>query len=127
MKEQPSPRELAVARFLDQYIVGPERAVLVGWARRLLEIRASRAPALKKVRDALDTIHRAEVILPLVRSLAGALKDVIWEDRTWSARLGLGAAAARRACGRNRSTSWLLTHRGQAAGMYRGGEGPARR
>lgn len=81
-----------VIHSIDRRMDTKQRLALLRWASRLLEIRASRAPALKKARLALDTTYRAD-ILPVVRVLADALKDVVWDDRSWSARLGLGAVA----------------------------------
>lgn len=86
-------RALRLIRTLDRDLSEGERASLIRWASRLLEIRESAVPALRKARLAVASTARAKVILPIVRRLAGALKDAIWQDRSWSARLGLGAAA----------------------------------
>lgn len=82
-----------VIHSVDRRLDTKQRSALLNWASRLLEIRTSRASALKKARLALDTTYRADIVLPVVRVLADALKDRVWDDRSWSARLGFGAVA----------------------------------
>lgn len=65
---------------------------MAAWAARLLEVRESDASAIEKARRALALTGRAKILRPALQSLASALKDTIWSDRSWSARLGFGAA-----------------------------------
>ena len=96
MTQHPSGQPSAVSaliRALDRQLDDDERRALIDWAARLLEIRASDLPPLNKARTALDATYRAEVVVPILAGAGGALKDLVWDDRSWGARLGLGATA----------------------------------
>jgi hypothetical protein len=37
--------------------------------------------------------YRSDVVLAVLTSTGSAVKDAAWDDRSWSARLGIGGAA----------------------------------
>jgi len=86
-------RSQAVLRHLDEHLSPPQRAALVEWARQLLSIRSVNEQPLEKARRAIAATYRREVIVALLSGTASSVKDLAWSDRSWSARLGLGAAA----------------------------------
>jgi hypothetical protein len=86
-------RSRAVVRYLDRHLSTSDRLALIDWAHQLLSIRNRQATPLRKARQALLVTLRREVILTMLSSTAGSLKGLAWSDRSWSARLGLGAAA----------------------------------
>ena len=85
--------ERALARELASHVADADRPVLLHWARRMGAIRAADTPPLGKVRDALEATYRAEVALALLSGAGRSIRDIALGDRSWGARLGLGAAA----------------------------------
>ncbi|HEX2204890.1 MAG TPA: hypothetical protein VHG91_16390 [Longimicrobium sp.] len=70
-----------------------DRRALLAWAERLLELRAGRGSALRKALQALRVDDAGAVLGPVLRTTGSMVADLAWNDRTWSARLGVGAAA----------------------------------
>jgi hypothetical protein len=95
MAETPSvpPPQKALIRQLGAQLTGSRRSAVLQWARELIQIRNSSESPLNKTRRALKTTARSEVVTAFLTGTAGAFKDLAWDDRSWSARLGLGAAA----------------------------------
>lgn len=83
----------AVIHQLDVQLTGSRRAAVLQWAQQLVQIRDAATSPARKAREALRVTAKSRVVMALLSSTAGALKDVAWDDRSWSARLGLGAAA----------------------------------
>lgn len=102
----PETQPPVLLKRLDEHLTNPQRQALVGWASELLRIRETAAPPLRKAKAALDATYRAEVVLPVLRSVGRELVELAWTDRGWAARLGLGAAALT-----------VLTAGGQGAGI----------
>jgi hypothetical protein len=94
-----------VAHRVDQHLADAERDALREWLQGLLEIRASNLPARTKARHALQATD-SSVILPAARGIGEVIKEKVWDDRTWSSRLGLGGVAV-----------GVLTFGGQGAGI----------
>jgi hypothetical protein len=69
-----------------------DRRALLAWANRLLELRASRGGALKKALQALRVDDAARALAPLLRATGTLAAGLAWRDRSWEARLGVGAA-----------------------------------
>ena len=93
MKESTEATNHAAIDFLNERLSDGERAALVGWARDLLTIREGKESPMRKARKALSVTYRRKVVTTLLSTTASSLKDLAWDDRSWSARLGLGAAA----------------------------------
>ena len=60
--------------------------------RRLLDVRAMDASAHEKLRKALPDQEDTKAALDALQSSASHIKDLAWDDRTWPARVGIGAA-----------------------------------
>jgi hypothetical protein len=93
MKESARPDDHAVIQYLSERLSDEERGALIGWARDLLAIRSGTEAPMRKARRALGATYRRKVVTTLLSTTAGSLKDLAWDDRSWSARLGIGAAA----------------------------------
>ena len=74
--------------------------------RRLLEVRELDASAADKLRKAIPDEQDAKSALDALQSSASQIKDLAWDDRTWPARVGIGAA-----------TVVAATVAGQSAGL----------
>ncbi|TXM76515.1 hypothetical protein FV218_07070 [Methylobacterium sp. WL69] len=70
-----------------------ERGALMIWAQGLLDVRASSAPPLQKARQALALTARSQIIWPAVKLIGREVKRLAWDQRSTTARLGLGGAA----------------------------------
>ena len=80
-------REIAV-RVIDA--ANPtERELLADWARQLVEIKNSNLSKFEKGKRAVLLSTSSKTLLPLMKVLAVELKRVGWDERGWSARLGL--------------------------------------
>ena len=83
-----------------------QKAAVIRLFRRLLEVRAMEASAKEKLRKALPDGKDTKVALDALQSSASHIKDLAWDDRTWPARVGIGAA-----------TVVAATVAGEAAGL----------
>lgn len=83
----------AFVRRLNRHLNDEQRQDLIHWSRELLEIRESGATPMEKARQALDATYNRKVVLAVLSSTGGALKQLAWDDRSWAGRLGLGGAA----------------------------------
>lgn len=92
-KTQPTAATSAFVRRLNRHLNDEQRQDLIRWSRELLEIRESGAAPLEKAQRALDATYDRKVVLAVLSSTGGALKQLAWDDRSWAARLGLGGAA----------------------------------
>lgn len=63
------------------------------WASRLLEIRSTDRATLEKAKAAIALTAKSKVVWPVVKIIAKQAKRVGWDDRSKTARLGLGGAA----------------------------------
>jgi hypothetical protein len=88
----PDVRGRRVIQFIEPRLSDAQRLILLEWAERLLDIRGSDISTLEKARGAIRETYRREVVLALLTTSASSLKDLAWDDRSWSARLGIGAA-----------------------------------
>jgi hypothetical protein len=71
-----------------------EQQRLLGWSRGLGEIRYGTLRGFKKVAAMLALTRDRKATWPLLKVLALALKQVVWDARSWTLRLGLGAIIA---------------------------------
>lgn len=90
--EERTQRTVTVVRALSSRMSDGQRVALRDWASRLLEIRTLGVSELRKARLALDVTYRAEIVLPVIKAMAESVKDLVWDDRSWAGRLGLGTA-----------------------------------
>jgi hypothetical protein len=90
---QPGTAAPTLVHRLNRHLNDAQRRDLIDWSRELLEIRESGATPMEKARRALDATYDRKVVLAVLSSTGGALKQLAWDDRSWAARLGLGGAA----------------------------------
>ena len=83
-----------IARSLVQSASAEEQEALRIWATGLLQIRSKNLPVFKKAAAALRLTRESSVVLPFVKRATQKLKRVGWDERSWKARLGLGAIVA---------------------------------
>jgi hypothetical protein len=69
-----------------------QKLAVIRLFRRLLEVREMEASAKDKLRKALPDEKDTKVALEALQSSASHIKDLAWDDRTWPARVGIGAA-----------------------------------
>ena len=79
-------------RRLDQALTNPQRQAFINWGRQLLVIRGSNKPAIQKAKEVIGITQRENFILPLLLETGTTLKNILWRDSNWSARIGLSAA-----------------------------------
>jgi hypothetical protein len=83
-----------------------QKLAVIRLFQRLLEVRNTDASAKDKLRKALPDGEDTKVALDALQSSASHIKDLAWDDRTWPARVGIGAA-----------TVVAATLAGEAAGL----------
>lgn len=71
-----------------------EQQRLLGWSRGLTEIHYGTLPGFKKAVAMLALTRDRKVAWPLLKLLSLALKHSLWDARSWTLRLGLGAVIA---------------------------------
>ena len=69
-----------------------QKLAVIRLFKRLLEVREMDASARDKLRKALPDEQDTKVALEALQSSASHIKDLAWDDRTWPARVGIGAA-----------------------------------
>lgn len=94
MEREPDPRSpgLSVIRFIEPRLTPDHRLIVIEWAEQLLAIRRSDASMMEKARKAIQETVQREVVLALLSTSGSAIKDLAWDDRSWSGRLGIGTA-----------------------------------
>ena len=70
-----------------------EREALRIWIEQLLMLRASDLSRTAKAKRALSLTAESKVVWPTVKALSREVKRHAWDDRSRTARLGLGGAA----------------------------------
>ncbi|MFQ5530477.1 MAG: hypothetical protein ACE5FP_09025 [Gemmatimonadota bacterium] len=83
-----------------------QKRAVIRLFRRLLEVRETEASSKDKLRKAIPDERDAKAALDALQSSASQIKDLAWDDRTWPARVGIGAA-----------TVVAATMAGQSAGL----------
>ncbi len=71
-----------------------EQHRLLGWSRGLGEIRYGTLRGFKKAAAMLALTRDRKAIWPFLKVLTLALKHVVWDARSWTLRLGVGAIIA---------------------------------
>ncbi|HEU4453911.1 MAG TPA: hypothetical protein VFR81_12670, partial [Longimicrobium sp.] len=84
--------QLAVARAAGR-LPAPDRRALAEWLDALLAVRRREGSALRKALEALRVEDAARTLAPLAGATGRMVYDLAWRDRTWTERLGVGAAA----------------------------------
>jgi hypothetical protein len=79
-----------------------EQQRLLGWSRGLGEIRYGTLRGFKKAAAMLALTRDRKATWPLLKVLALALKNVVWDARSWTFRLGVGAVIATFVAAENR-------------------------
>lgn len=88
--ERPASHQRRLARMIADAASPKDVEALQSWSQRLLEIHASTAPLLIKALRALSFSTATKVVLPVLRATARSTKRHVWDNRSTSARLGLG-------------------------------------
>lgn len=70
-----------------------EKEALRIWIERLLALKATNLPTLRKAKQALALTANSKVVLPTVKIIARETKRLAWDERGLKGRLGLGGAA----------------------------------
>lgn len=80
-------------RRLDKSLTDSERQAIINWGMQLLAIRRSDKTTIQKAQAALEITRRSNIILPTLSKAGITLRNVLWKDRNWPTRIGLGTAA----------------------------------
>lgn len=86
--------QAAVVRTVVESTTKAEQEMLLGWAQKLLAIRNGGLPVYRKAVQAIKATQESKAIWPLLKITSKELKRVGWDDRSWKARIGLGAVLA---------------------------------
>ena len=70
-----------------------EKEALIRWIDCLLELKTSNLPALQKAKNAISLTATSNVVATTAKTIAREVKRLGWDDRSLTARLGMGAAA----------------------------------
>ena len=105
MVDSTSKQLVVIRNIIDDADLAQQLA-LYEWGQELLAIRKSEQSVAQKARAAIRATAHREIIWPLVRKFMTQLKKHGWDNRSWTARLGVGAAAVT-----------VLTLGGQGAGI----------
>ena len=82
-----------VAMRIAQGATAKEKQAIRSWTEKLLALKAADTPALTKVRQAISITAESDVVLPVVKVIAGEMKRLAWDERRPATRLALGGAA----------------------------------
>lgn len=70
-----------------------EQAIaLQAWATRLLDLRKSGKSGREKLQEIIRLTQNARILFPVIKKIAKELKRTGWDERSWQARAGMGAA-----------------------------------
>ncbi len=99
-------KQVAIVLKVNQQLTYKEKQVVLSWLQELLRIRDSSNPMQYKVYRAIQRTLESDLLRGIVTVIWGQLKSIGWDDRSWSARLSMYAAAVA-----------LLVFGGQGAGI----------
>ncbi|MCO5089886.1 hypothetical protein [Bosea sp. (in: a-proteobacteria)] len=86
-------KQRQVAVFVAEAATPSDLDAIKTWAGKLLEIRASSMSKLAKAKAAVSLTAPSKVVWPVAKMVAKEAKRIGWDDRSKTARLGLGGAA----------------------------------
>jgi hypothetical protein len=86
------PGQAKLAKDLALIISETSRPVLRGWLEELLQLRSSNISKLSKARRAIAVTCSSRVLLPLIKTVAVAVKRHGWDKRRSSSRFGIVGA-----------------------------------
>lgn len=86
-------RQRQVAVFVAEAATPTDLDAIRGWAGKLLEIRSSSLTKVEKAKAAVMLTASSKVVWPVAKIVAKEAKRIGWDDRSKTARLGLGGAA----------------------------------
>ncbi len=89
---QKSEQVEIVRDIVDEASLEQQRALL-DWAKELITIRHSDASTVARSKAAVAATARRRIVWPIVRVVLRRLKRLGWDERSWSSRFGIGAAA----------------------------------
>ena len=72
-------------------ITTEEAIALQFWATKLLTLRTSTKSPKQKLLDIIQLTKDAPILFPLIKKIAVELKKTGWDERSWKARIGMGA------------------------------------
>ncbi|WP_336810715.1 hypothetical protein [Bosea sp. MMO-172] len=86
-------KQRQVAAFVAEAATPSDLDAIRTWAGKLLDIRASSTSKLAKAKAAVSLTASSKVVWPVAKMVAKEAKRIGWDDRSKTARLGLGGAA----------------------------------
>lgn len=90
-EKKSSQREVAI--FVAEAAAPTDLDAIRIWAGKLLEIRSAPRTKLEKAKAAVALTASSKVVWPVAKMVAKQAKKIGWDDRSRTARLGLGGAA----------------------------------
>lgn len=90
-EKKSSQREVAI--FVAESAAPTDLEAIRIWAGKLLEIRSAPLTKLHKAKAAVTLTTSSKVVWPVAKMVAKQAKKIGWDDRSRTARWGLGAAA----------------------------------
>lgn len=90
-EDKSSQRQIAIR--IAETALPDERTAILAWASDLLNIQASDRSKLSKARAGISVTLANKVVWPAVKIAARKTKQIGWDNRSRTARLGIGGAA----------------------------------
>ncbi len=94
--KEPSSTVSELARQVVRSATPEQREALLSWATELEDIRNSPDSQMLKAQQAVKATVQRKVIAPVLRGIrndakrvAGRTKELLWDNRSWAARLGM--------------------------------------
>jgi hypothetical protein len=81
------------ARPLLNRLTGDEKRQMLNWFRMLVELRNAPLTRREKARSIARSWSEVGIVLPILREIGRIIKERVWDGRSWSFRLSVGAAA----------------------------------
>lgn len=88
-----SDTQRQVAVFVAESAAPADLDAIRVWAIKLLEIRSAPLSKLEKAKAAVSLTTSSKVVWPVAKMVAKEAKRIGWDDRSKTAKLGLGGAA----------------------------------
>lgn len=86
-------KQRQVAVFVAEAATPSDLDAIRTWAGKLLDIRSTPMSKLAKAKAAVSLTASSKVVWPVAKMVAKEAKRIGWDDRSKTARLGLGGAA----------------------------------
>jgi len=90
--DQKDSRARSLALVVVDQASAAQKSALLRWAETMMQIRSSDLSIFEKAKRSIVVTANSETILPLVKFAAAEVKRMGWTDRSFPARLSIGAA-----------------------------------